>query len=506
MAKSNTKAKERRLQIEYVPLGQLKLWDQNPRKNEEAAKRLVGIIESFGFLSPIIAQRSNMTIRAGHTRYKAEKLRAQKAGENWRLREVPVIFVEFASDDEAAMFAIADNKASELAEWDREALARIFSQLPKMDKADVATRTGFAQADISALLLPTDGAKQADASTKAKRATLAEEFIAPPFTVLDTRQDFWPQRRDAWLSLGIRPELARREALAKFSKSVFGGNSSGVVFDPVLCELMYQWFCPQKGAVLDPFAGGAVRGIVAAWLQRNYLGIDLSKKQVADNKEQWDKLREESRGSKFGTAKWLAGDALETISQVPKESRADFIFTAPPLFNLELYSNDPRDLSNMPWDKFIASYREIVKLACDKLADNRFAAIVVSEIRSSLAGAGRYIGFVPQTIRAFEDAGLRYYNEAVLVTSLGSLPLRARTQMASTRKLGRVHQTVLIFVKGSPSRATEACGKINLMKPESFPTGNWLSATDKLGGHGLASEEPFDKTTTPKKPVAKRKG
>src|SRR5271154_2766551 len=56
--------------------------------------------------------------------------------------------------------------------------------------------------------------------------------------------------------------------------SVASGGTS--VFDPVLCEIVYRWFCPYGGLVLDPFAGGSVRGIVASKCGRRYIGMDLS--------------------------------------------------------------------------------------------------------------------------------------------------------------------------------------------------------------------------------------
>ena len=40
--------------------------------------------------------------------------------------------------------------------------------------------------------------------------------------------------------------------------------SATSIFDPVLCELAYRWSCPQGGTIIDPFAGGSVRGVVAA--------------------------------------------------------------------------------------------------------------------------------------------------------------------------------------------------------------------------------------------------
>src|SRR5690242_12336191 len=65
------------------------------------------------------------------------------------------------------------------------------------------------------------------------------------------------------------------------------GDQSGTsIFDPVLCELAYRWFCPPDGLILDPFAGGSVRGIVASKLGRRYIGIDLSARQIEANRTQ----------------------------------------------------------------------------------------------------------------------------------------------------------------------------------------------------------------------------
>ena len=62
--------------------------------------------------------------------------------------------------------------------------------------------------------------------------------------------------------------------------------SSGTsIFDPVLCELAYRWFTPPAAHILDPFAGGSVRGIVAAKLGRRYTGIDLRAEQIAGSRE-----------------------------------------------------------------------------------------------------------------------------------------------------------------------------------------------------------------------------
>jgi hypothetical protein len=75
---------------------------------------------------------------------------------------------------------------------------------------------------------------------------------------------------------------------------------------------------------------------------------------------------------------------------------------------------------------------------------------------------GNYYNFVGDTIKAFLDAGLNYYNEAVLVTCVGTLPIRSAKTFTASRKLGKTHQNVLVFVKGDGKKATKECGDIDI--------------------------------------------
>jgi len=81
---------------------------------------------------------------------------------------------------------------------------------------------------------------------------------------------------------------------------------------------------------------------------------------------------------------------------------------------------------------------------------------VVGEFRDK---QGHYHNFVGDTVQAFQAAGFQYYNEAVLVTAIGSLPIRITKQFEAGRKLGKTHQNVLVFVKGNPKLATEKIEK-----------------------------------------------
>jgi hypothetical protein len=153
---------------------------------------------------------------------------------------------------------------------------------------------------------------------------------------------------------------------------------------------------------------------------------------------------------------WIAGDAADVKDLCP-DVKADLWFSCPPYGDLEVYSDDPRDLSTMKHPEFLKAYRGIIRDSATLLKDDRFAVIVIGDYRDR---DGFYRNFVSDTIAAFEDAGLRLYNEAVLVTNLASLILRVGKQFDHSRKLGKSHQNVLVFVKGDPRRATLACGPV----------------------------------------------
>ena len=226
-------------------------------------------------------------------------------------------------------------------------------------------------------------------------------------------------------------------------------TSGTSIFDPVLTELNYRWFCPPGGVILDPFAGGSVRGIVASKLGRRYIGIDLSARQIEANRVQAAELC--TGGDPVPN--WIVGDSRDIETLVMEQ--ADFVFTCPPYADLEVYSDDPKDLSQLGYKEFLLAYNAIIKAACAKLKPNRFAAIVVGDVRGK---DGCYYGFPWHTCKAFAEAGLRLYNEAVLVTAVGSLPIRAGRQFSAGRKLGKTHQNLFVYVKGDPKRASEACG------------------------------------------------
>jgi hypothetical protein len=240
------------------------------------------------------------------------------------------------------------------------------------------------------------------------------------------------------------------------------------IFDPVLCELVYRWFCPPGGLVLDPFAGGSVRGIVASKLGRRYLGVDLRPEQIAANEVQARRICDAPK------PKWITGDSRE-IARLARGAAADLVFSCPPYGDLEIYSDDPADLSTLEYPAFVEAYRAIVVASLGLLKPDRFAVFVVGDLRDK---AGFYRGFVLDTVRAFTEAGAALYNDAILVTAVRSLPIRVARQFEAARKLGKTHQNVLVFCKGDPRRATQAVG------PVEFGVGEDITAAAPEGNRG----------------------
>lgn len=314
-------------------------------------------------------------------------------------------------------------------------------------------------------------------------SSLKDSFIFPPFSILDTRSGVWQDRKRKWISLGFNSQETREdvELIAKSGQStaiyelrnkmrdtlgrepdwdeiidyakkkgmhVYEGAS---IFDPVLCELSYKWFCPEGGRILDPFAGGSVRGVVAGILGYPYEGIDLRLDQVEANRKQAALLKVED-------VNWHAGDSNEVLDEVEFKD-VDFVYSCPPYADLEKYSDDPKDLSNMDYLQFKEVYFSIIKKSVAQLKDDRFACFVVGDVRDK---KGFYYNFVSDTIQAFRDAGMEYYNEIILVNVVGSLAVRVRRQFNGGRKVGKMHQNVLVFYKGDPKKIKENFPELNL--------------------------------------------
>jgi len=214
---------------------------------------------------------------------------------------------------------------------------------------------------------------------------LREKFLEPPFSVLDTKTGSWQRRKKHWMSIGMKSEVGRDSVVINMDTTAKEKNTANYV------------------SIFDPFAGGSVRGIVANYLGYEYTGVDIRPEQIDSNHEQAKTILGIEK-----SPKWIIGDTDEVLNEYKEP--CDFVFSCPPYADLEVYSDLEGDISNMNYTEFLISYESIIKKSCALLRPGGYACFVVGEVRNK---KGDYIGFVPDTIRAFQKAGMKYYNEAI---------------------------------------------------------------------------------------------
>jgi 16S rRNA G966 N2-methylase RsmD len=411
---------------------------------------------------------------------------------------VQIVRADGLTEDEQKQFIIKDNVA--FGQWDFDALANkwdndllgdwgmdVWNENPA-GLQPAASNDGQDNNDDEDI-------DDSEVDKPEKHRTLEERFIIPPFSILNTTAGRWQQHKDYWLSLGIKSELGRsdettfgeyciaprlldvrnklREKIGhdpswkEFTEYCDDNNipyqHNTSIFDPVLCELVYKWFCTEGGKILDPFAGGSVRGIVASKLGYQYFGRDLRKEQINANCEN---AKEILSDDELKRVQWNCGDSTH-IDEVYSKDEADLLFSCPPYVDLEVYSKDEADLSNMPYDKFLNAYTEIIRKGCECLKNNRFAVFVVGSVRNK---QGFFYPFVQDTIRSFESQGVHLYNDMILANQIGSLAMRVSNQFSKSRKIGKRHQYVLVFYKGDPKKIRDNYPDIDLSYMDDMTT------------------------------------
>lgn len=213
---------------------------------------------------------------------------------------------------------------------------------------------------------------------------------------------------------------------------------------------MTAWFTPrpEKGInCFDVFAGDTVFGFVSSFMGKKFTGIELRKEQADFNN---------SRAKEYElAARYINDDGRNVLKHIKPESQ-DFLFSCPPYFDLEVYSDLPEDASNQEtYEDFYAILDKAFSDAIKCLKPNRFAVIVVGDVRNHSDGG--YYRFPEDIKKTFTREGMIFYNEIILINVVGSASVRANNYMKS-RKVAKVHQNVLVFYKGDPKQIKEDFG------------------------------------------------
>lgn len=115
------------MQIQSMKIDEVKPYPNNPRNNDDGVEAVANSIKEFGWQQPIVVDKDNVII-VGHTRYKAAK--------KLSIEEVPVVVASNLSDEQVRAYRLADNKTSELTDWDMSLLDDELGDIADIDMSD----------------------------------------------------------------------------------------------------------------------------------------------------------------------------------------------------------------------------------------------------------------------------------------------------------------------------------------------------------------------------------
>lgn len=491
------------MKTETVHLSQIQVNGANPRKITDAKfDKLVTsilVLPKMLELRPIVVDNTFVAL-GGNMRYRAltaisdmdeNEIKSRLADirdfqkktaaehdylvEYWlRWKDKPtaqIIKATELSEAEQREFIIKDNVG--FGDWDMDALANEWDEKDLDDWGlDVWQNNEWEEGNKSG------------GTNSAPESSLFDRFVVPPFSILDTRKGYWQDRKKKWYdiigdmgesrndtlvtSLEIkykdlyqrtrehRKELgiSFKEYIEKYvpkeelereqSKIVAQGVS---ILDPVMAEIVCRWFGFKNCQTFDCFAGDSVFGFVSAYLGNSFTGIELREQQASLNNERVADM----------TARYICDDGQNVAKHITPESQ-DLLFSCPPYFDLEKYSDLPNDASNQDsYEDFIQILKNAFTAAVGCLKNNRFAVICVGDVRDRKTGF--YYDFCGDIKRIFKEAGVLLYNEIILVEQTASTALRAARYM-ETRKVAKTHQHILVFFKGNPKDIKKEYPKI----------------------------------------------
>jgi len=190
----------------------------------------------------------------------------------------------------------------------------------------------------------------------------------------------------------------------------------------------------KKTVVLDPFCGGPVRGVVTAVMGYSYHGVDVRQEAVDENNVVIEKHDLQ--------AKYYVHDSRALKNFFPSEF-FDMMFTCPPYYNLEVYSEQKDDISNTKnYEDFLEDIYQIWEATYSILKKDAFACIVVGNFRQG----DELIDFRGDTVALMKEAGFTFWQDVILSRSAGSAAVRAGTSWRGLKLVPR-HEHLLVFRK-----------------------------------------------------------
>ena len=121
------------METKSLPIDDIRPYERNPRKNDQAVDAVIESIKQCGYIAPIIIDENNVII-AGHTRYKALK--------RLNYTQVDLVVKAGLTEEQKRKYRLLDNKTNELAAWDFGLLAE---ELDGLDFGDLDLDWGIGE-------------------------------------------------------------------------------------------------------------------------------------------------------------------------------------------------------------------------------------------------------------------------------------------------------------------------------------------------------------------------
>lgn len=229
----------------------------------------------------------------------------------------------------------------------------------------------------------------------------------------------------------------RNESFRRDHQSIYTGSHS--VFPIPLVEWIILRYGPRDGGtIVDAFAGGPPRGLVASAMGYNYVGFDVRQEQIDENLRILDGL-----GLSVGVT-YVHGDGCRLDDY--ESNTFDMALTCPPYFDLEKYSEQQDDISNLgSYDDFNQQMYSCAQAHRRVMRPGSFVCLVVGPFRYKIGPRkGEIVPFVEDTIYNFRDVGFQFHQNIILSKNFASAAVRAANAWRNKKLVPR-HEHLLVF-------------------------------------------------------------